>query len=114
MIPPVTSLCDDEYSHLSYPELLKVCADLEISNNSEQLLQIKCDTRKQVKGINFFKHRAGRIVAFVSKEAAFTDPAMPSRTLVMEVCYPQPSKLHLKLLLMILSMKLMLLMLLMI
>ncbi|PFX15513.1 hypothetical protein AWC38_SpisGene20263 [Stylophora pistillata] len=60
-ITTVTDFFDKKYLELSYPELLKVCMSIKLDITKENIDQVERDTIKQAKGINFFKHRAGRI-----------------------------------------------------
>ena len=46
------------------------------------------DTRNQSQGFSFHRHRAGRVGASISKAASHTNPAQPSQSLIMAVCYP--------------------------
>ena len=95
-IPTVHDLSDPKYQDLEYLELLQVCFEKEIELSEEQRLQIEEDTRSQSQGANFFKHRAGRIEASQSKQASHTNPALPSQSLILSICYPELKKIFSK------------------
>ena len=92
-VPTINDLFDNKYLDLTYPELIKVCQEIEIKISKDQIQQIERDTIKQSKGHNFFKHRAGRIGASQSKSASHTNPALPSQSLIQGICYPELNKL---------------------
>ena len=91
-ITTVTDLFDKKYLKLSYPELITVCMSIHLDITKESIDQVERDTIKQAKGINFFKHRAGRIGASQSKSACHTNPALPSQSLIKRICYPELAK----------------------
>lgn len=95
-IPTVPSLFNAKYLDLSYPELLDVCLTINIQITKKEIEQVEKDTRSQAKGINFFKHRAGRIGASQCKTACHTNPALPSQSLVQSICYPELNKFSTK------------------
>ena len=53
------------------------------------IAQIEKDTNNQSKDTNFFKHCAGRIGASQSKSASHSNPALPSQSLIQNLCYPE-------------------------
>ena len=89
-------MSDPKYQDLEYPELLEVCSKQEIKLSDNEITQIEKDARTQSQGVNFFKHRAGRIGASQSKQASHTDPALPSQSLIQSICYPGLNKLFCK------------------
>ncbi|PFX11983.1 hypothetical protein AWC38_SpisGene24131 [Stylophora pistillata] len=91
-ITTVTDFFDKKYLELSYPELLKVCMSIKLDITKENIDQVERDTIKQAKGINFFEHRAGRIGASQSKSACHTNPALPSQSLIKQICYQELAK----------------------
>ena len=48
---------------MPYSELLKIFQSINIQMTKQQIDQVQKDTIAQSSGINFFKHRAGRIGA---------------------------------------------------
>ena len=77
-IPTVNDLSDPKYQDLEYPELLEVCSKQEIKLSDNEITQIEKDARTQSQGVNFFKHRAGRIGASQSKHLIQTLHCLPS------------------------------------
>ena len=58
---------------------------------------IRCkDTISQLSGIIFFKHRERRIGALQSKAAAHSGPALPSQSLIQQICYTELHKVNTK------------------
>ena len=95
-IPTVMNLFDQKNLVLPYNELLKICQSTNIEITKEQIDQVQKDTMAQSNGTNFFKHRAGRIGASQSKAAAHSDPALPSQSLILRICYPELHKVNTK------------------
>lgn len=87
-IPTVTDLFDNKYLDVEYHTLLKSCSDVKLNLTPEQFKLIEEDTRSQAKGAAFFRHRAGRIGASISKAASHSNPAQPSQSLIKTICYP--------------------------
>lgn len=73
---------------MQYNELLEICAKVDIEITPEQVKIIEEDTRKQSSCNAFFRHRAGRIGASISKQVCQTNPAQPSHSLIKTICYP--------------------------
>ena len=73
----VPDLFDKKYLNTQYNELLEICAKVDIEITPEQ-----------VKINAFFRHRAGRIEASISKQACQTNPAQPSHSRIKTICYP--------------------------
>ena len=88
-VSTIPDLFDQKYVNMDYHELMKACTDVEIKLSSADRQLIEEDTREQAKGGSFFRHRAGRIGASVSKQASCTDPAQPSKSLIKNICYPR-------------------------
>ncbi|CAH3183236.1 unnamed protein product, partial [Porites evermanni] len=76
-VQAVPDLFDKKYLNTQYDELLEICAKVDIEITSEQ-----------VKINAFFRHRAGRIEASISKQACQTNPAQPSHSRIKTICYP--------------------------
>ncbi|KAK2552470.1 hypothetical protein P5673_026562 [Acropora cervicornis] len=57
-VPTINALFNKKYLNFTYPELLKVCNDVEVELSKEQIKAVERDTRSQAKGN---KHRSGRI-----------------------------------------------------
>ena len=92
MLPrPLTDLFKDEYSELSYPDLLVKCKELfaTIKGTSTQAKCIEEKTRGQSSNKVWFQQRAGRVTASKLKLAARTNLAQPSQSLVKPICYPE-------------------------
>lgn len=79
---------------LPYNELLKMCQSTSIEVTKEQIDQVQQDTVSQSSGTNLFKHRAGIIGASQSKAVAHSDPALPSLSLIQQICYPELHKVN--------------------
>ena len=69
---------------MEYHELLKACSNIKLQLSKEDVKLIEEDIRNQAAGSQFFHHRAGRIGAPVSKQASHTDPAQPSKSLILK------------------------------
>ena len=77
-IPTTCDLFQPSHLDLTYPELLRKCAEIDINLSDADLELIEKDTRTQARGTSFFWHRAGRIGASSSWAASHSKPAMPS------------------------------------
>ena len=75
----------------------------------EEVRLIEEDTRSQSKGSSFYRHRAGRIGASISKAACHTNPAQPSQSLIKTICYPNIFTLSTEATNMVVNMKVLLL-----
>ena len=95
-VPTIKDLFENKYLDLTYPELPKVCQEIDIKITKEQITQVERDTITQAKGTNLFKHWAGRIGASQCKAACNSNPALPSQTLIQSICYPQLNKVNTK------------------
>ena len=85
-IPTISNLFDKKYLDLEY--LLEACAKVNIHITAEERKLIEDDTRNQSQGSSFYRHRAGRVGASISKAASHTNPAQPSQSLIKTICYP--------------------------
>ena len=63
-VPTINDLSNRKYLNFTYPELLKVCNDVEVELSKEQIKAVERYTRSQAKGN---KHRPGRIGTSQSK-----------------------------------------------
>ena len=87
-VKTIPDLIDEEYTDIPFNELIKACNQVEVSMTDEDIKIIENDTITQAKGAGFFRHRAGCIGASISKDAAHTDPALPSQSSIKTICYP--------------------------
>ncbi|KAI8519156.1 hypothetical protein Bbelb_024130 [Branchiostoma belcheri] len=88
-VPTITDLSDNKYLNMNYHDLMQACEKVDIQLSEIERDAIEEDTRNQAKDGSFFRHRAGRIGASVSKQACCTNPAQPSKSLVTSICYPK-------------------------
>ena len=95
-VPTISDLFDKKYVDFEYHDLLKACEKISPKITDEEVRLIEEDTRSQItdeevrlieedtrsqsKGSTFYRHRAGRIGASISKAACHTNPAQPSQT----------------------------------
>lgn len=56
---------------------------------SAEAEELEKATRTQSDSKIWMKHRAGRITSSTFKDAAVTDPDMPSQSLIKRLCYPE-------------------------
>ena len=91
-----TDLFNTENLDMNFPELLKLCSNVNLDISDEQIKQVEKDTRSQAKGSGFFRHRAGRIGASVSGVAFHSNLPQPPQSCVKSVCYPSLYKLNTK------------------
>ena len=87
-VPTISDLFDKKYLDFEYHDLLKACEKISPKITDEEVRHIEEDTRSQSKGSSFYRHRAGRIGASISKPACHTNPAQPSQSLIKTICYP--------------------------
>ena len=87
-VPTISDLFDKKYLDFAYHDLLKACEKIFPKITDEEVRLIEEDTRSQSKGSSFYRHRAGRIGASISKAACHTNPAQPSQSLIKTICYP--------------------------
>ena len=78
----VSDLFNTENLDMSFPELLKLCLNVNLDISDEQIKQAEKDTRSQAKGSGFFRHRAGRIGASLSGVAFHSNLAQPQQSCV--------------------------------
>jgi len=81
-----------ENEELTYPELLAVCEQVNLTISHEQIRIIEAETCEQSKSTAWFTQRAGRITASVMKQICATDPGNPSQSLIHRICYPELNK----------------------
>ena len=77
-IPTFPDLFDKTYLDMEYHKLLEVCCKVNINITDDEVNCIEEDTRSQSQGSSFYRHRAGRIGASISKAASHTNQAQPS------------------------------------
>ena len=87
-VQAVPDLFDMKYLNTQYNELLEICAEVNIEITPEQVKIIEEDSRKQSSCHAFFRHRARRIGASISKQACQTNPAQPYHSVIKTVRYP--------------------------
>ena len=89
-LPTVLSnLYKKDYLSLGYSSLLQIARETKLTLTVEQSKTVETKTRDQVKSRIWFRLRTGRITASKFKNACCTDPANPSKSLIMSVCYPE-------------------------
>ena len=94
--PVVTDLFNTDNLDMNFPELRKLCLNVNLDISDEQIKQVEKDTKSQAKGSRFFRHRAGRIGASVSGVAFHSNLAQPPQSCIKSVCYPNLYKLNTK------------------
>ena len=87
-IPTIPDLFDKKYLDLEYHALLEACSNVNVQITAEERKLIEEDTRSQSQGSSFYRHRAGRVGASISKAASHTNPAQLSQSLIKTICYP--------------------------
>ena len=85
MVP--SDLYRTEYLSLGYHELLEIAGNTEINITAKQGRAAEAGTRNHSR--LWFRMRCGRITASKFKSACHTDPASPSVSLIMVICYPE-------------------------
>ena len=83
-IPTIPDLFDKKYLDLEYHDLLEVCSNVNIEITAEERKTIEEDARSQSQSSSFYRHRAGRVGASISKAASHTNPAQPSQSLIKQ------------------------------
>ena len=87
-------LYNKSYENCLYHELIqesvKTLLSLKISQKDVDL--VETHTREQAKSDLWFQARAGVITASRFKACCHTDLSQPSKSLVLQVCYPQKNK----------------------
>ena len=78
-----------DYLSLGYRSLLQLANQTNVCLTADQAKAVESKTRDQAKSRIWFRMRAGRITASKFKSACCTDPANPSKSLIMSVCYPE-------------------------
>ena len=87
-IQTIPDLFDKKYLNMEYHNLLEACSNVNIEITEDEIKCVEEDTRTQSQGSSFYRHRAGRIGASISKAASHTNPAQPSQSLIKTICYP--------------------------
>ena len=89
-LPMVLSeLYKNEHLTLGYHSLLQLAKNTTLTVTAEQAKAVETKTRAQSNSRIWFRMRAGRITGSKFKTACHTDPASPSKSLIMSVCYPE-------------------------
>ena len=93
-LPPLlTELYDKELSESNFKEILSAtlpkATDSFYKITDCQQKAAERETRAQPKSRLWFRFRAGRGTASKYKAACQTDPARPSHSLIMGICYPE-------------------------
>ena len=79
-----------DYLSLGYRSLLQLANQTNVCLTADQAKAVESKTRDQAANSRiWFRMRAGRITASKFKSACCTDPANPSKSLIMSVCYPE-------------------------
>ena len=90
----LSNLCRRENHNTGYHGLLLMAARCEISITADQSQAVELCTRGQTNSRVWFRMRSGRITASKFKSACRTDPANPSTSLIMAICYPELSRFN--------------------
>ena len=85
----LSNLYQPDNLSLGYNELLKMAVSSNISVTSLQAAAAEKNTRGQATSQLWFHLRTGRMTAFKFKRACHTDPANPSLSLILTICYPE-------------------------
>ena len=85
----LSDLYRTEYLSLGYHELLEIAGNTEVNITANQGRAAEAGTRNQANSRLWFRMRCGRITASKFKSACHTDPASPSVSLIMAICYPE-------------------------
>ena len=81
---------------MNFPEVIRLCLNINLDISDEQIKQFEKDTRPQAKGAGCLRHRAARIGASVSGVAFHSNLAQPPQSCIKSVCYPNLYKLNTK------------------
>ena len=85
----LSDLYEKECLSLEYSSLLHRANNIKLTITVAQVTAVEAKTRDQANSRVWFRMRAGRITASKFKSACRTDPANPSKSLIMLVCYPE-------------------------
>lgn len=77
------------YAAMDLDVLRTKCAEMELQFEEEDIRRIEVATRNQYLSPWWFKFRTGRITASMFKSVCSTSIDNPSKTIVMEICYPE-------------------------
>ena len=91
MSEPLSALFSEEYMDLSYDILLQKCESVynALKITEEQARNVEVATRDQACSKEWFRYRAGRVMASKFKATAHTDLSQPSQSLPKALCYPE-------------------------
>jgi hypothetical protein len=80
---------EKECLSLGYASLLQKAKGVKLTITAAQVAAVKAKTRDQANSRVWFRMRTGRITASKFKSACRTDPANPSKSLILSVCHPE-------------------------
>ena len=87
----LSSLYDENLRDADFSTVVQKAAEiansLKITNQQKKIVEEK--TRDQANSRLWFRMRSGRITASKFKSACRTNPALPSRSLIMSICHPE-------------------------
>ena len=87
----LSSLYDENLRDADFSTVVQKAAEiansLKITNQQKKIVEEK--TRDQANSRLWFRMRTGRITASKFKSACRTNPALPSRSLIMSICHPE-------------------------
>ncbi|XP_078382523.1 uncharacterized protein LOC144665209 [Oculina patagonica] len=95
-LPIIPDLFKTENLGLDYPDLIKMCVQVNLGVTEEHINKVEVNTRDQASGSGFYRHRAGRIGASQCSSAFHTNLAQPSQSLIKTICYPSLYKVNTK------------------
>ena len=85
----LSELYRKEHLGVGFTTLLDIASSIKLSVTQDQAKAVEAKTREQANTKLWFRMRAGRITASKFKSACCTDPASPSKSLIMSICYPE-------------------------
>lgn len=95
-LPPLLlELYDRDLTAKPFGEILKTAllkANAYYTITETQQQAVERETREQSNSRMWFRMRAGRVTASKYRMACHTDPAQPSQSLIMQICYPETAK----------------------
>ena len=80
------------YLHLNYGELAQKAADCTLSVTINEVKAVEEQTRSQSSSSLWFRMSTGTVTASQFKSACRTNPAFPSLSLIMSICYPEMTR----------------------
>ena len=87
-VKTISDLFDKKYLDINYNKLLDACDGVNVELTEDEIRITEEDTESQAQNRNFFRHRAGRIGASISKQASHSNPVQSSVALIKTICYP--------------------------